>query len=318
MKKQLTTFALSTLAIAVLSGCSSTGSYQNDDVTNSAQYRALEQELASLKNSSGSDSARASELEAELARLNSSNSTSSLLPPNPKPGECYARVVIPAKYKAETETVQTRAESQRIETSQPEFRWVEERVMVKEASERLEIVPATYTTVTETIQVSDATEQLVRVPAKYKTVTERILVRPAHTEWKKGTGPIQRVDAATGEIMCLVEVPAEYKTVTKSVVRTPAQTRVIEIPAEYKTVTKRKLVKKGNFSEWKEVLCPVKVNEFSISKIQRALKDAGYDPGPIDGVLGSQTRAALIKFQKANNLPQGRLDIETLTKLGAN
>jgi peptidoglycan hydrolase-like protein with peptidoglycan-binding domain len=46
------------------------------------------------------------------------------------------------------------------------------------------------------------------------------------------------------------------------------------------------------------------------------LKDAGYDPGPIDGILGYQTKSALIKFQKANNLPEGRLDIETLKKLG--
>ncbi len=96
----------------------------------------------------------------------------------------------------------------------------------------------------------------------------------------------------------------------------PANTRVVEIPAEFKTVTKRKLVKKGGFSEWREVLCPVKTTDFTIRGIQRALKDAGYEPGPIDGVLGAQTKSALVEFQKANNLPQGRLDIETLKKLG--
>jgi len=266
VKKQLTTFALSALAIAVLSGCSTTGTQQSGDVTSSAQYRALEQELASLKNSSGSDSARATQLESELARLNSSNSSSSLLPPNPKAGECYARVVIPATYKNESETVVVKAEGQRIETTSPEYGFVQERVLVSEASERLEIIPATYKNVTETIQVAEAAEQLIRVPAKYKTETERVLVRPAHTEWKKGTGPIQKVNDSTGEIMCLVEVPAEYKTVTKTilvepesvkkivvpgktqmvtrrVVDKPATTRTVTIPATYKTVKVRKLMK---------------------------------------------------------------------------
>ena len=54
-----------------------------------------------------------------------------------------------------------------------------------------------------------ASTRLETVPAQYETVTEEVLVRPAYTTWKKGTGPIQRIDQATGEIMCLVEVPAE-------------------------------------------------------------------------------------------------------------
>lgn len=265
MKKQLATLTLSALAIAVLSGCSATNNTAQLDVKQSAEYKALQDELAALKQSSP-DAARAAQLESELERLTRESKTTSLLPPNPQPGECYARVVIPATYKTEAETIQVKEAGQRIETRQPEYTYVEERVLVKEAYERLEIVPATYKNVTETIEVAEASEQLVRVPAKYKTVTEKVLVRPAHTEWKKGTGPIQRVDSATGEIMCLVEVPAEYKTVTKTVmiepesvkkvmqpgktqtitrrvVDTPATTRTIAVPAEYKTVKVRKLAK---------------------------------------------------------------------------
>jgi hypothetical protein len=52
-------------------------------------------------------------------------------------------------------------------------------------------------------------------------------VKPATMVWKKGRGPIQRVDDATGEIMCLVEEPAVYKDVTRTVVKTPATTQVI-------------------------------------------------------------------------------------------
>ncbi|MBU1726973.1 MAG: peptidoglycan-binding protein [Candidatus Omnitrophica bacterium] len=39
-----------------------------------------------------------------------------------------------------------------------------------------------------------------------------------------------------------------------------------------------------------------------IKQVQAALKNAGYDPGPIDGKLGKQTREAIKAFQKANNL----------------
>ncbi len=37
-------------------------------------------------------------------------------------------------------------------------------------------------------------------------------------------------------------------------------------------------------------------------EFQMALKNAGYDPGKIDGKLGKQSRDAIKAFQKANNL----------------
>ena len=52
-------------------------------------------------------------------------------------------------------------------------------------------------------------------------------------------------------------------------------------------------------------------------KLQETLRDKGYDPGPIDGVMGSQTRAAIRQYQKAENLPvTGHVDGETAGKLG--
>lgn len=50
--------------------------------------------------------------------------------------------------------------------------------------------------------------------------------------------------------------------------------------------------------------------------MQEALKKEGYDPGPIDGVQGPQTTAAIEAFQKAENLTvTGRANAETLGKL---
>jgi len=54
-----------------------------------------------------------------------------------------------------------------------------------------------------------------------------------------------------------------------------------------------------------------------VKKVQQALKDKGYYAGPVDGALGEQTRAAVRKLQKDNDLPAtGRLDDETLDRLG--
>ena len=162
-----------------------------------------------------------------------------LLPPEARAGECFARVFVPPTYQSQTEKILKAEASERIEIDAAQYSWVEEKVLVKEESERVEVIPATYKTTTEKVLVSPESERLETVPAVYDTVTEKVLVKPAYTTWKKGRGPIEKVDNATGEIMCLVEVPAEYKTVTKRVLVTPAQTRVVKIPAEYETVTKR-------------------------------------------------------------------------------
>ena len=135
------------------------------------------------------------------------------------PGMCFHEHYIPATYKTVTEQVLKRA-----------------------ASEDVRIIPAQYEQVQETVLVSEASTRLETIPAEYTTETEQVLDKPAHTIWKRGTGPIQRLDESTGEIMCLVEVPATYKTITRRVVSRPASTRTVEIPAQYKTISVRKQV----------------------------------------------------------------------------
>jgi peptidoglycan hydrolase-like protein with peptidoglycan-binding domain len=55
----------------------------------------------------------------------------------------------------------------------------------------------------------------------------------------------------------------------------------------------------------------------TIRQAQEALKNKGRDPGPIDGVLGPRTAAALDAYQKAEGLATtGRLDDKTLESLG--
>ena len=40
----------------------------------------------------------------------------------------------------------------------------------------------------------------------------------------------------------------------------------------------------------------------NIKQIQTALRNAGYNPGKIDGRMGGQTREAIKSFQRANNI----------------
>lgn len=55
----------------------------------------------------------------------------------------------------------------------------------------------------------------------------------------------------------------------------------------------------------------------TIKAVQGALRDRGYEAGPIDGVTGPKTEAALRAFQSAKGLREtGRIDFATMAKLG--
>ena len=161
-------------------------------------------------------------------------------PANARPGECYGQVTIPARYQTTTDKVLVEPASKTIARIVPaQYSTETATVTVADASEELITIPATYRTVTETVVVTPESTRMTKVPATYTTKTERVMVSPARTEWKKGEGPNQRVDASTGDIMCLVEVPAVYKDVTKRVLVTAETTREQVIPAVTKVITKR-------------------------------------------------------------------------------
>ena len=79
---------------------------------------------------------------------------------------------------------------------------------------------------------------------------------------------------------------------------TPPSTNKTVIPAEYQTVTKRVKVTEERM-EWRAVLCETNATTEFVTNIQRSLLNAGYNPGPIDGAIGSQTKAAIVSFPKS-------------------
>ncbi len=355
--------ALASLAVLLsVSACSSSG----DKVVgtdNSDMLRQLEARQAALSTQEAELKAR----EAALANRASAQPVSvgangEMLPPGAKPGQCFTRVWMPPSYKTVSTRKLVSEAGERIEVIPAKYGKVKKRVLVEEASTKLVTVPATYRTVTEKVMVQPARTITETVPPVYVTKNERILDKAAHTVWKKGTGPIQRIDESTGEIMCLVEVPATYKTISKRVLQTPASTRTRELPAEYRTVTKRvvateattktiqipakystvtvteevtpaserriaipekyttvssqELVTDGKM-DWREIMCETNTTPARIMEIQRALQSAGFNPGPIDGGLGSQTISAVNAFQRSKGLPVDKyLNVQTVNALG--
>ncbi|MGB5716573.1 MAG: peptidoglycan-binding domain-containing protein [Gammaproteobacteria bacterium] len=346
------------VATAALSGCASmqggTGGDQAAIAEKDKEIAALNSQVNQMKDSLTAEQRARLELETRGAEVE-------MLPQNAKPGECYARAFVPPVYKTENVRILKSEASESIDVVPEKYQWVDEKVLVKEASERLELVPATYEMVTEKILVMPESTKIVTVPAKYRTETERVLDKPEHTIWKKGTGPITRVDDATGEIMCLVTVPATYNTISKKVLDTPAGTQEIKTPAKYKTVTKRvmktppstrkvvipaeygsvrvrklvetaktnrtpipatygtvskrELVTDGHM-EWRPVLCKTNMTSDIIRRIQTALKKAGHYPGPIDGVIGQGTMAAVKSYQVSKGLATGGITLRTIESLG--
>lgn len=57
----------------------------------------------------------------------------------------------------------------------------------------------------------------------------------------------------------------------------------------------------------------------SVIELQRLLLAHGFNPGPIDGIFGNQTQAAVMAFQRSRGLVvDGIVGIQTWTALGVN
>lgn len=54
----------------------------------------------------------------------------------------------------------------------------------------------------------------------------------------------------------------------------------------------------------------------AVVSVQLALRALGFDPGPVDGVMGANTASALRKFQNSRGLPAtGQMDAQTIDAL---
>ncbi len=73
---------------------------------------------------------------------------------------------------------------------------------------------------------------------------------------------------------------------------------------------------KAKARETKDKIAAKTESSDEVRQAQTALKEKGQDPGPIDGIHGPRTSAALRSYQKAENIKvTGRLDSETKAHL---
>ncbi len=198
-------------------------------------------------------------------------------------GEILCRVEVPAQYETITRTRLVQPERIEYRTADGRFspNPVEIGGMTRDVTRQVEVEP------------ERVVEQVI--PAVYETVTRTVEVEP---------------ERVVEEI-----IPAQFDTVQRRVLVSPAREEQETVPAETRTITRTVFDGDSQFN-WREVLCEINTTPEAIRTIQLALRDQGFNPGPIDGVFDQQTYSAMVAYQNANNLPEGNLTRDFVEHLG--
>ena len=132
------------------------------------------------------------------------------LPPA-KPGQCYAKVMIPAKYETKAEKVLVRESAEKIDTIPAKYEWVEKKVTLNAAYTKLGPVAAQYEKVSEKVEVSPG--MTIWVTSMKKS---GLPVSPTLLSAAKASG-VKLNEAESG--MCFREYyqPAQFKTEAKNI-----------------------------------------------------------------------------------------------------
>lgn len=236
--------------------------------------------------------------------------------------EGYVREIrIPAEYRTVTRQVIDRPASVRTVEVPGESKSVKTRVVVTPARTEEIVIPATFKTVTREVVASAPTTREIPVPGAKATVSRRVVDAPASTRKIPVPAVFETVVRRVVDTPASLReefTPAVYKTVTRQVIDQPATTREIAVPAQYETLSNRVQVAQAS-TERRAVLCETNATPAKIREIQQALKTAGYNPGPVNGVLRAATMNAVNRYQQSKGLPvDGFLNLETVKALGVN
>lgn len=196
---------------------------------------------------------------------------------------------------------------------------VKRRVELTPARSVESTIAAVYQDVSRQVVDKPATTKEVVVAAEYTTVSRQVVDKPATTRRIPIAAVSEKLDRRVIDQAATVReelVPAVYRPISRQVIDLPATVREIDVPAQYESITTRFMVSEGS-TEQRSVLCETNATPSKIKEIQQALKTAGQNPGPINGVLRAQTMDAVNKFQQAKGLPvDGFLSIDTVKALG--
>ena len=176
-----------------------------------------------------------------VAQNYGANLPSDLPPTTARPGQCYARVLVPATYRNAPMDVVTQEAVERIDVAEPTFRLRPETVLTREGFTRYVVTEPTFRTEQATIVTRPAYERLVVQPAQMATRNETVTIREPRMVWRAGANlsGVRRLDTNTGEIYCLVEERGVTQTITRKVVTAPARVSRVVVPAQTETLTRQ-------------------------------------------------------------------------------
>ncbi|PHS22295.1 MAG: hypothetical protein COA85_11855 [Robiginitomaculum sp.] len=174
--------------------------------------------------------------------------------PDARPGECFARVLIPARYETRYKDIVVDQGEERIGVRNTRFATQTRDILIRDAAKRYMVRQPVYKAVQERVMVRPAYERLEVEAAVYRHVNEQVQIAPARTAWKPGKSladwsGVKATKNKLGEVYCLVDIPAETKTVSRRVLVRPARTHTVTVPPLYRTITRHVLVDPGSVEE---------------------------------------------------------------------
>lgn len=227
------------------------------------------------------------------------------------------------------------------------YKTINKRVQIRPAQAIRTYIPAVHKTIKQKQRISSAIYKTVKTPARYKTQNYRVKTSSARYVWKTA----QCKTNATKEHLKQTKASAnKYQTAKlkgRPIVRTSPvkqykksgnnyqhylQNSSLDTDTGYYKIPNQKVKIKSKKKSKSKSIKSKKYNVTKILKskkktqaakkrsivygIQKSLKQKGFDPGKLDGVMGSWTTAALRAFQSSNGLSVGVLNKETFAALG--
>lgn len=230
----------------------------------------------------------------------------------------------------------------------PVFETVQDTILVQEAYTG----QASFDTITERIRVSPVTGEWVikgsdnpcintrykegqtpetcqivcwnRIRPEYKTVTKKLLKTEPYPSYSRNKAAdqyqyLERKVLKEVASLKIINWSAEYRTEERLIVVGYKNNDAL-IPPTYITVKEQ--IPVDGFDEskflspiWELSICDTKIDGNLVKKLQAALKEKGYYDGPINGIQGGKTNAALRQYKIDGNFPVDA-SISVLKRLG--
>jgi Putative peptidoglycan binding domain len=208
-------------------------------------------------------------------------------PANAKPGQCYARVLVPASYVADQtlsvpiEDTYSMPKVAQAQLSAP----VNRDVIAADAYKMYEVTKPKFAYIDEKITITPQYHKIEVIPPASRQINKTYTIRKPTLVWRRGSdlSSVKRINNATGETYCLVEEYGESVNVPYTTYSAPkAEVRFVTVP-EQSIVNRRQIVEKE--ASVREVYVPALMNsKYPNVKTQTLISDAQ--------VIGEETKAA--------------------------